>query len=269
MVAFCMMILLVQKPGEMGDLLMIEIVLTSFVGAVKSREPYQTVVAVGHIVTPSLLMIMQIQLNLWENLAWGLSQRYLDFASSLHSQNVDMFTVFILNRFSRTKNRSNWRATTNRIRMKTNQQRRGARKKLYWKTRDRNRDFNLVNSVQILSIRAWWQLHSLSSSSKVRSRSPNVWCCSNARLFRRMKKNHRLLISLSLRHKGTLLQKRTQVWFELPSEIPLAHGHLMKMLSENLIIKKIYWGNLLLAYLYTKNSTSLIPKIFHQNLRWL
>ena len=46
----------------------------------------------------------------------------------------------------------------------------------------------------------------------------------------------------------TPLQKGTQVWFEFPSEIPIFQQYLMKMLSEN-------W-------------TSLIQKIFHQNLRW-
>ena len=51
----------------------------------------------------------------------------------------------------------------------------------------------------------------------------------------------------------TLHQWRTQVKFEIPAEIPFAHELLMKMLQENMKIKKIYWGNLLLVYIYTKN----------------
>ena len=44
-----------------------------------------------------------------------------------------------------------------------------------------------------------------------------------------------------------------QVIFEIPAEIPFAHELLMKILQENMKIKKIYWGNLLLVYIYTKN----------------
>ena len=51
----------------------------------------------------------------------------------------------------------------------------------------------------------------------------------------------------------TVHQWRTQVRFEIPAEIPFAHELLMKMLQENMKIKKIYWGNLLLVYIYTKN----------------
>ena len=51
----------------------------------------------------------------------------------------------------------------------------------------------------------------------------------------------------------TLRQWRTQVRFEIPAEIPFAHELVMKMLQENVKIKKIYWGNLLLVYIYTKN----------------
>ena len=66
----------------------------------------------------------------------------------------------------------------------------------------------------------------------------------------------------------TPLQKRPQVWFELLSEIPVAHELFMKMLPENVQIKKIYRGSLLLVYINTENSNSLSNKIFHQNLRW-
>ena len=66
----------------------------------------------------------------------------------------------------------------------------------------------------------------------------------------------------------TPLQKRPQVWFELLAEIPVAHELFMKMLPENAKIKKIYRGTLLLVYINTKNSNSLLNKIFHQNLRW-
>ena len=66
----------------------------------------------------------------------------------------------------------------------------------------------------------------------------------------------------------TLRQWRTQVRFEIPAKIRFAHELVMKMLQENVKIKKIYWGNLLLVCIYTKNSTSLIHKIFHQNLIW-
>ena len=54
----------------------------------------------------------------------------------------------------------------------------------------------------------------------------------------------------SLRRR-TLRQWRTQVRFEIPVEMPfaLALELLMKMLQENLKIKKIYWGNLLLVYI--------------------
>ena len=41
---------------------------------------------------------------------------------------------------------------------------------------------------------------------------------------------------------GTPLEKRTQVWFELQEEISFAHDFLMKMLPENVQIKKIYRG---------------------------
>ena len=68
---------------------------------------------------------------------------------------------------------------------------------------------------------------------------------------------------------STLRQWRTQVRFEIPAEIPFAHELLMKMLQENVKIKKIYWGNLLLVYIYTKNLTSLKYKIFLQNLIWV
>ena len=37
---------------------------------------------------------------------------------------------------------------------------------------------------------------------------------------------------------ATPLQKGTQVWFEFPAEIPIAHELLMKMLQENAKIKK-------------------------------
>ena len=67
----------------------------------------------------------------------------------------------------------------------------------------------------------------------------------------------------------TLHQWRTQVRFEIPAEIPFAHELLMKMLQENVKIKKIYWGNLLLVYIYTKNLTSLKYKIFLQKLIWV
>ena len=43
----------------------------------------------------------------------------------------------------------------------------------------------------------------------------------------------------------TLHQWRTQVRFEIPAEIPFAHELSMKMIQENMKIKKIYWGNLL------------------------
>ena len=71
------------------------------------------------------------------------------------------------------------------------------------------------------------------------------------------------------RKKGiTLRQWRTQVRFEIPAEIPFAHELLMKMLQENMKIKKIYWGNLLLVYIYTEKSISTIKKIFLQKLIW-
>ena len=66
----------------------------------------------------------------------------------------------------------------------------------------------------------------------------------------------------------TPLQKRPQVWFELPEEIPPALELLMKMLPENAKIKKIYRGTLLLVYIYSKNLISLINKIFQQNFKW-
>ena len=53
----------------------------------------------------------------------------------------------------------------------------------------------------------------------------------------------------------TLHQKRTQVWFEFPEEIPLGYEIMMQMLLENAKIK-IYptrKGALTLVYIYTKN----------------
>ena len=41
----------------------------------------------------------------------------------------------------------------------------------------------------------------------------------------------------------------------------------MKMLPENVRIKKIYRGTLLLVYSYSKNLISLINKIFQQNFK--
>ena len=68
---------------------------------------------------------------------------------------------------------------------------------------------------------------------------------------------------------NTLHQWRTQVRIKIPAKIPFAHELLMKMLQENMKIKKIYWGNLLLVYIYTKNLTSLKYKIFLQKLIWV
>ena len=51
----------------------------------------------------------------------------------------------------------------------------------------------------------------------------------------------------------TLHQKRKQVWFEFPEEIPLGYEIMMQMLLENAKIKIFYRGTLTLVYIYTKN----------------
>ena len=57
-----------------------------------------------------------------------------------------------------------------------------------------------------------------------------------------------------------------QIWHPSGNSNSIAHELLMKMLQENAKIKIIYRGNLLLVYIYTKNSNSLIHNISHQNL---
>ena len=105
-------------------------------------------------------------------------------------------------------------------------------------------------------------------------KSPPIWSQrpskAAARLLLRSRSHSRPRYGWRCRHSVpiTPLQKRPQVWFELLAEIPVAHELFMKMLPENAKIKKIYRGTLLLVYINTKNSNSLLNKIFHQNLRW-
>ena len=61
----------------------------------------------------------------------------------------------------------------------------------------------------------------------------------------------------------TLLQKRKQVWFEFPAEIPMGHELMMQMLLKNAKIKIIWVGTLTLVYIYTKKLFSKIYNIFY------
>jgi len=50
-------------------------------------------------------------------------------------------------------------------------------------------------------------------------------------------------------------------------KIPLGYEHISKMLPENPKIKKIYRGNLLSVYIYTKKLFFTFYNIFSQNLK--
>ena len=65
----------------------------------------------------------------------------------------------------------------------------------------------------------------------------------------------------------TLHQKRKCIKFEFPKKIPIGHELISKMLPENPKIKKIYRGNLLSVYIYTKNLFFTSYNIFSRNLK--
>ena len=60
----------------------------------------------------------------------------------------------------------------------------------------------------------------------------------------------------------TLHQKRKWIKFEFPKKIPIGYELISKMLPENPKIKKIYRGNLLSVYIYTKKLFFTFYNIF-------
>ena len=63
------------------------------------------------------------------------------------------------------------------------------------------------------------------------------------------------------------LREFSGLLYAISTKIPLGHEHISKMLPENPKIKKIYRGNLLSVYIYTKKLFFTFYNIFSRNLK--